>query len=230
MNNISLYKERFYNLMESTMGDVRPIIKEQQCTLSESDIKYIVGEVIKEFSPNRLNRDLDSLTKSFRENVSSDLVFKVFNEKLETIKTSLKPTFEKYVSDMVYATFFGGVFDINAYLYDMLNKIILPLLEGYDASWATKGAANAVVNDKNVNNIITKTQNYFLAIISNFFSKFRMTITLVPLTAIQIAKNLKKCDVKSNPQPYGNVPDVESFKSGNSWIMSSINDRIKNAV
>lgn len=29
MNNIKNYKERFYSLMESTMGDVRPIISEQ---------------------------------------------------------------------------------------------------------------------------------------------------------------------------------------------------------
>jgi hypothetical protein len=29
MNNIEQYKKRFYNLMESTMGDVRPIISEQ---------------------------------------------------------------------------------------------------------------------------------------------------------------------------------------------------------
>ena len=29
MNNIEQYKQRFYNLMESNMGDVRPIISEQ---------------------------------------------------------------------------------------------------------------------------------------------------------------------------------------------------------
>jgi hypothetical protein len=230
MNNISLYKERFYGLMESTMGDVRPIISEQQCVLSESDINYIISEVIKEFSPNILNRDLDSLTKSFKQKISSDLVVKVFDEKLSSIKSSLKPHFEKYVSDMVYATFFGGSFDVNAYLYDMLNKIIVPLLEGYDTSWAIKGAANVAVTDNNISEILNKTQNSFLAIISNFFSKFRMTITTVPFKSIEIAKNLKKCDVKSNPQPYGNVPDIESFKSGNNWIISSINDRIKNAV
>jgi hypothetical protein len=32
MNNIEQYKKRFYNLMESTMGDVRPIISEQPTT------------------------------------------------------------------------------------------------------------------------------------------------------------------------------------------------------
>ena len=29
MNNINEYKKRFYNLMESTLGDVRPLISEQ---------------------------------------------------------------------------------------------------------------------------------------------------------------------------------------------------------
>jgi hypothetical protein len=32
MKNIEQYKERFYNLMESTMGDVRPLISEQSET------------------------------------------------------------------------------------------------------------------------------------------------------------------------------------------------------
>ena len=29
MNNINEYKKRFFNLMESTIGDVKPIISEQ---------------------------------------------------------------------------------------------------------------------------------------------------------------------------------------------------------
>jgi len=32
MNNIEQYRKRFFNLMESTMGDVRPIISEQPTT------------------------------------------------------------------------------------------------------------------------------------------------------------------------------------------------------
>ena len=32
MNNIEQYRKRFYNLMESTMGDVKPIISEQPTT------------------------------------------------------------------------------------------------------------------------------------------------------------------------------------------------------
>jgi len=35
MKNIEQYKERFYNLMESTMGDVRPLINESTLTKSE---------------------------------------------------------------------------------------------------------------------------------------------------------------------------------------------------
>lgn len=40
MGNIENYKQRFYNLMESTMGDVKPLISEQN-----SGIKYSVQNV-----------------------------------------------------------------------------------------------------------------------------------------------------------------------------------------
>ena len=49
MNNIEQYKERFYNLMESTMGDVKPLINEQSvpkgweqypCVPKHPDAKY----------------------------------------------------------------------------------------------------------------------------------------------------------------------------------------------
>jgi hypothetical protein len=40
MGNIENYKQRFYNLMESTMGDVKPLISEQNL-----GIKYSVQNV-----------------------------------------------------------------------------------------------------------------------------------------------------------------------------------------
>jgi hypothetical protein len=35
MNNIEQYKNRFFNLMESTIGDVKPLISEQTDTIDE---------------------------------------------------------------------------------------------------------------------------------------------------------------------------------------------------
>ncbi len=47
MNNIEQYKERFYNLMESTMGDVRPIISEQPTQQPRmTDSSYFMNKVV----------------------------------------------------------------------------------------------------------------------------------------------------------------------------------------
>jgi hypothetical protein len=49
MNNIEQYKNRFFNLMESTIGDVRPLIGEQSVsgdTIS-GDTKQIAGPFFK---------------------------------------------------------------------------------------------------------------------------------------------------------------------------------------
>ena len=216
--------------MESEMGDVRPLISEQQCTLSDSDIKYVTNEVIKYFSPEVLNDDIDMMTSGFKEKITSDLVIGIWDNKINEIKTSLKAPFEKYVSDLVSGTFRGGLFDINGYLYDMLNKIFVPLISEYDSSWTYKGAAKIAVSSNNIGEIQSKTKNVFLEIIDRFFVWFKMTISKVPLRAIKIAKDFKKCDVKSNPKPFVNIPDVENFKSGNGWMISSLNDRIKDAA
>lgn len=216
--------------MESEMGDVRPLINEQQCTLSDSDINYITNKVIEYFSPEVLNDDINMMTDGFKEKITSNLVIGIWDNKINEIKTSLKAPFEKYVSDLVSGTFRGGLFDINGYLYDMLNKIFVPLISEYDSSWTYKGGAKMAVSSDNIGEIQSKTKNVFLEIIDRFFVQFKMTILTVPLRAIKIAKDLKKCDVKSNPKPFVNNPDVENFKSGNGWMISSINDRIKEAA
>ena len=41
MNNIEKYKERFFNLMESTMGDVKPLINEQENATSGTEQCFI---------------------------------------------------------------------------------------------------------------------------------------------------------------------------------------------
>ena len=47
MNNIEQYKERFYNLMESTMGDVRPIISEQPTQQPKmTDSSYFMNKIV----------------------------------------------------------------------------------------------------------------------------------------------------------------------------------------
>ena len=45
MNTIRDYKNRFYNLMESTMGDVKPLISEQE-------VKDFSTEIFEELKKN----------------------------------------------------------------------------------------------------------------------------------------------------------------------------------
>jgi hypothetical protein len=41
MNNIEQYKKRFYNLMESTMGDAKPLINEEEQSMDENWSKIV---------------------------------------------------------------------------------------------------------------------------------------------------------------------------------------------
>ena len=132
--------------MESEMGDVKPLISEQVCTLSQQEIDQVVRQTINYFSPVVLNDDVDSLDDSFKNKLKSDVVLKIWNNKLQDIKNSLKPVFEKYVQDVAYATFNGTSFDLNSYMYDMLNKIIQPLISEYDNFLASAIARNGTLD------------------------------------------------------------------------------------
>ncbi len=45
MNNIEQYKKRFFNLMESTMGDVKPLINEQDASADEQKYQSLYNAV-----------------------------------------------------------------------------------------------------------------------------------------------------------------------------------------
>ena len=231
MDNIEQYKQRFFMLMESEMGNVKPLISEQVCSLSKQEIDQVVKQTINYFSPEVLNTDIDSLDDSFRNKLQSDVVLKIWDSKIQDIKNSLKPVFDKYVQDMAYATFNGGTFDLNAYLYDMLNKIINPLMSEYDNSWLLKSTASAFVGSDNFNTAQKNAQNVFADMIDAFFVQFKMTITRVPMYAISAAKKLKNCqEIKANPRPFNYIPKEDDFKKNNNWILSAVMDRLKSAV
>lgn len=48
MNNINEYKKRFYNLMESTMGDAKPLINEQK-DVSDLERKELGDKMMKDW-------------------------------------------------------------------------------------------------------------------------------------------------------------------------------------
>jgi hypothetical protein len=217
--------------MESEMGDVRPLISEQVCSLTQQEIDQVVKETINYFSPAVLNGDIDSLDDSFADRLQSDVVLKIWNNKLQSIKNSLKPVFDKSVKEVAYATFNGKRFDLNSYMYDMLNRIIQPLMSEYDNSWVLKSTASAFVGSDNFLVAKKNAHDVFADMIDAFFTQFKMTITRVPFHVIMLAKKLKKCkEISANPRPFNNTPHVEDFKKSNNWILSAVDDRLKQAV
>lgn len=221
-----LISEEEKNNIKSLYG----LVNEQQCSLTQSDINSIIQTVIEYFSPQVLSDDIDLITDGFKEQIKSDLVLKIWDSKIEELKSQLKPTFDKYLSDVVYATFFGGTFDVNAYLYEMLNKLFAPIISEYDNSLIYKGAAKAAVTKDNLNYIKQRTHSVYLELVFRFYKSFTYTIKTVPSYAIKVSKNLKKCDVKSNPNPFTATPNIKDFENGNRWITSTIQDRLTNAA
>ncbi len=56
MENLEKYKSRFYNLMESTMGDVKPLIVEQETETWEKFMQDVLSGLSKKF-PNKFVYD-----------------------------------------------------------------------------------------------------------------------------------------------------------------------------
>ena len=222
-----------FSISEQEKNDIKSmygLINEQQCSLTQSDINSIIQSVVSYYSPQVLSDDIDLITDGFKEKIQSDLVLKIWDSKIETMKSQLKPTFDKYLSDVVYGTFFGGTFDINAYLYDMLNKLFAPIIGEYDSSAMYKGAAKMAITKDNVDYIKQRSQGIYMNLIFRFYKNFTDTIKTVPSYAIKISKNLKKCDVKSNPSPFTATPNIKDFEMGNRWITAAIKDRLTNAA
>ena len=66
MNNIEQYKNRFFNLMESTIGDVRPLITEQANldNIKEYKAKFIISKSLKKEDSKKMYKDaIDKNTK-----------------------------------------------------------------------------------------------------------------------------------------------------------------------
>lgn len=222
-----------FSISEQEKNDIKSmygLINEQECSLTQSDYNSIIQSVWNYYSPQVLSDDIDLLTDGFKEKIQSDLVLKIWDSKIETMKSQLKPTFDKYLSDVVYATFFGGDFDINTYLYDMLSKLFSPIIGEYDSSTIYRGAAKAAITKDNIEFIKQRTQGIYLNLVLRFYQNFTNTIKTVPSYAIKVAKNLKKCDVKSNPNPFTAIPNIKDFEMGNRWISAAIKDRLTNAA
>jgi len=66
MNNIEQYKNRFFNLMESTIGDVRPLITEQTNPddIKEYKAKFMISKSLKKEDSKKIYKDaIDKNTK-----------------------------------------------------------------------------------------------------------------------------------------------------------------------
>jgi hypothetical protein len=136
MKNIEQYKERFYNLMESTMGDVRPLISEQsetspQLPPSEPPLNYSEPNKSKPFGATieeikylkRLQQELEYAKDQLedeKELVGGTLLsrikdyFKVRklrrqNEKLESQLRLLEKDIQRYKDGKIIGNENGGL-------------------------------------------------------------------------------------------------------------------------
>jgi hypothetical protein len=89
MLNLENYKERFFNLMESTIGDVKPLISESQKTLppiqsnklvpTNNSIMVFNNKKIDSFlKNNNINLNLDTTNPTYLSKVSDYFVSKGF--------------------------------------------------------------------------------------------------------------------------------------------------------
>ena len=89
MNNIEQYKNKFFNLMESTIGDVKPLISESQKTLppiqsnklvpTDNSIMVFNNKKIDTFlKNNNINLNLDTTNPTYLSKVSDYFVSKGF--------------------------------------------------------------------------------------------------------------------------------------------------------
>jgi hypothetical protein len=69
MNNIEQYRKRFYNLMESTMGDVRPIISEQPTQQPRmTDTSYFMNKIVVSDTQAILNKFIGKTMYLYNKN------------------------------------------------------------------------------------------------------------------------------------------------------------------
>ncbi len=84
MENVNQYKDRFYTLLESTMGDIKPLLSEQI-------------EIQKEINVNELERVVsdaqEKLSKIKREEEEN-----IKKQEIQKLEQELKMTFDKVIS------------------------------------------------------------------------------------------------------------------------------------
>ena len=109
MENIENYRKRFFNLMESTIGDVKPLISEQELPslssirkvnqsdyMPKSDYLGAGGQFEKNYTPQMSKSNLDTQTKFITE--FNELKKKYANSiPYEEFYTSINPYFREWV-------------------------------------------------------------------------------------------------------------------------------------
>jgi len=94
MNNINEYKKRFYNLMESTLGDVRPLISEQDDDVSDLERKELGDKMMKDwidlhYMDQSFNKEKNRPYRPFNNNGKLDYNM-VYREHMLGIDNQLK--------------------------------------------------------------------------------------------------------------------------------------------
>jgi hypothetical protein len=101
MNNIEQYKNRFFNLMESTIGDVRPLISEQSTTvptgtgeeLSKSPTTNVddLGSIIRQSDKDKMVDNFCKIESGYdiclvKKSISQQTLDKMYNNDVRRIQ------------------------------------------------------------------------------------------------------------------------------------------------
>jgi hypothetical protein len=94
MRNINEYKKRFYNLMESTLGDVRPLISEQDKDVSDLERIELEDKMMKDwidlhYMDQSFNKEKNRPYRPFNNNGKLDYNM-VYREHMLGIDNQLK--------------------------------------------------------------------------------------------------------------------------------------------
>lgn len=122
MNTIRDYKNRFYNLMESTMGDVRPLISEQEVKDFSTEIFEELkknGFTINNSNPKLVEAKKGTLSLSFQLQVDAQQQ-KYYKLILISYQSAVDLNVEKITPDLL--TTFTGVDQSGGYVGPVYTK------------------------------------------------------------------------------------------------------------
>lgn len=160
MKNIEQYKNRFFNLMESTIGDVKPLIMEQ---LNDTDIKeykgkWSISNVMKKEASKKMYKDaIDKNTKI--SGTEDEVVLSYYNKMVNDNKLDSLISMYDTQSSELGSSPITNVEDLKG---DDLKKFYNAMIATYEGNQTFEGMTifSTLLNNREKNIDVKKLQDY----------------------------------------------------------------------